>query len=73
MATLPDANLPDVHMERYRLVRGGFIARGTSFNAWCIAAGVRRQNAAAALLGKARGPKARALVARMLKEAGVTE
>lgn len=70
---MPKATIPDDPGTIYRLVRAGFIAGGTSFNAWCKAAGVKRQNAAAALLGKAGGPKARALVARMLQEAGVTE
>lgn len=70
---MSNLNVAQSDSERYRLVRAGFIARGSSFNAWCKANGVKRQNAAAALLGKAGGPKARALVARLLKEAGVTE
>jgi hypothetical protein len=70
--TMQNASIQDEYAERYRLVRAGFIARGTSFASWCQAAGVKRQNASAALLGKAGGPKALELVVRILKEAGVT-
>jgi hypothetical protein len=57
----------------YRKVRAGFVAQGRSLRSWCIANRVARQNAQKALVGLWRGPKADALVARLLLEAGVRE
>jgi hypothetical protein len=56
--------------ELYRRVRAGFIAQGTTLNKWCIANGVHRQAARACLLGLRKGPKAKALKARLIKASG---
>ena len=47
-------------------VRAGFTAQGISLRAWCIDAGVKPQNAHKALIGDWNGPKAQALVKRIL-------
>ena len=43
--------------QRHRLVRAGFTAQGTSFQAWCNQEGVTRQNAHKALMNRWKGPK----------------
>jgi hypothetical protein len=55
----------------YRLVRSGFITKGTSLAAWCRANGVHRQSAERALLFRSDGPKAQALRSRIAEAAGV--
>ena len=57
--------------DRHRLVRAGFIAKGTTLTAWCRSVGVKHPNAINALQEKWKGPKARALVARMMEAAAV--
>ncbi len=66
------------HMEKqtpgpnlYAQVRAGFVRQGTSFHRWCLDNDVTRQNATLALLGGWRGPKARALLRRIVRAAGV--
>lgn len=51
----------------YAAARAGFVRQGASFNRWCQAHGVRRENARKALLGEWRGPKAQQLVADIIK------
>lgn len=52
-------------------VRAGFITRQTTMTAWCRENGIAVQNVRMALLGGWRGPKARKLVARIKKAAGL--
>lgn len=68
---MTDENLPENLKQRHRLVRAAFIAQGASFQAWCIQEGVTRQNADKALMNQWKGPKAAALVARILEAAKV--
>ncbi len=56
--------------DRYLKVRIAFMSKGSSLHAWCRGAGVPMPNARAALLGEWNGPKARALVERIVREAG---
>lgn len=67
------ANISHMATERQRRIRAGFVAKGTSFTAWCEARGVKHQNARKAITGEWKGPKAAALVAEMLQAAGVEE
>lgn len=68
---MTDANLPENIKQRHRLVRAGFTAQGTSFQAWCVQEGITRPNADKALLQQWKGPKASELVARILEAAKV--
>lgn len=52
--------------ELYSFVRGRFVSRGTSLNAWCAERGIQRQNARKALLGTWRGTKADQLIQQIL-------
>lgn len=52
-------------------IRAGFVAQGTSLNAWCLAEGVKPTNAYKALAGKWTGPKATALIERLAQAARV--
>jgi lambda repressor-like predicted transcriptional regulator len=54
-------------------VWAGLVARGTTLTAWCKANGVAHQNASKALSGAWTGPKAEALVQRLMIAAGVKE
>ena len=45
----------------YRMVRAGFIAKGTTLNAWCIANGVNRQTAEKSLKGQRESKRSREL------------
>lgn len=65
--------IPGKLVERHRLVRAAFVLRGSSFQAWCAANDVKPQNAHKAMTGQWTGPKAAALVDRILKDAGVAE
>lgn len=56
-----------------RAVRAGFIARGTSLNAWCIANGVTRQTAEKALKGLRQSKLSKDLVKRLMRDALVVE
>lgn len=69
---MSDVNIAEYANQRHRLVRAGFIAQGTSFQAWCAREGVTRQNADKALLNKWKGPTASKLVARILEAAKVS-
>ena len=51
----------------YLEVRSAFIASGKSLHAWCATNGVAMPNARAALLGEWSGPKAQALVKRIVE------
>lgn len=55
----------------YRLVRAGFIGKGTSLAAWCRENGIHRQSAERALLFQSNGIKAQALRQRVAEAAGV--
>ena len=55
-------------LELYRLVRSGFVAQGSTLHKWCLANGVKRQNARAALLGEWRGAGAVALCLRLMAD-----
>jgi hypothetical protein len=59
--------------QRHMRVRAGLISQGTSLSAWCKAHGVKHQNANKALLQTWTGPKASALVDRILAAAQVTD
>ena len=68
---MTNENLPENFKQRQRLVRAGFIAQGTSFQAWCVQESVTRQNADKALMNQWKGQKASELVARILEAAKV--
>ncbi|MEO5332055.1 MAG: hypothetical protein H7839_08530 [Magnetococcus sp. YQC-5] len=55
----------------YTAIRKGFISQGTTFNAWCQANGVMRQNATSALIGAWDGPKGRELRRRLFDAAKI--
>ncbi len=57
----------------YLKVRAGFVAQGTTLNAWCRANGHLRGNARHALIGSWDGPKGRAFRADLVKAAGLAE
>ena len=48
-------------------IRAGFVAQGTTMAAWCRENGVQAPNARKALLGSWKGPKADALVAKLIE------
>lgn len=52
-------------------VVGAFKARGGSFEAWCVENGVPPSAARNATFGQSKGPKGKALLARMVEAAGV--
>jgi lambda repressor-like predicted transcriptional regulator len=68
---MPNANIQDHLLFRHRLIRAGFVAQGTSLQAWCKQEGVKRQNAEKALKQTWKGPKAADLVTRILEAARV--
>lgn len=45
----------------YLMVRAGFVAQGTTLNAWCIANRITRQSVEKALRGQRNGKVSRAL------------
>jgi hypothetical protein len=51
-------------------VRAAFILKGTSFSAWCKANNVVRRTAEQSLLGDIKSENGRALVERILADAG---
>lgn len=59
MAVVPSDDL-------YRMVRAGFVAKGTTLNAWCIANQVNRQTAEKSLKGERRGQRSRDLRERQV-------
>lgn len=52
----------------YQMVRAAFVARKSSLNAWCKAAGVNRQTAEKALKGERHGRRALELRKRLIAE-----
>ena len=68
---MTEESLPENLKQRHRLVRAGFMAQGTSFQAWSIQESVTRQNADKALMNPWQGPKVSALVARIPEAAKV--
>ena len=62
--------MPQPPNELLRIVRAGFVARGTSLAAWCRNESVSRQYATKVLKGAGGGPKARTLRARLVSESG---
>ena len=70
---MPAVNISHNFSLRQRRVRAGFLLQGTSLNSWCKEAGIARQNADQVLLGQWKGPKASALMVRILAAAGVEE
>lgn len=59
-STLPGKQLLDS-------VRAGFVAQGTSLNAWCVEHGIRYPNARQALIGSWNGPKGLAMRIRIMR------
>lgn len=53
-------------------VRAGFVGRGTTLNAWCLANDVHHSNARQVLLGAWDGPAGRRLRTKILRAAGLT-
>lgn len=66
-------SVPQSSDERQKRIKAGFVLRGTSLHAWCRANGIHHQNAHKALTGQWVGPKASALVERLLAASGATE
>lgn len=54
------------NIQRNNAVRAAFVARGTSFHAWCKSNGLDPHNARKAVLGIWSGPKA-AKILRMIE------
>jgi hypothetical protein len=54
-------------------VRAEFVRKGTSFHGWCVANGIDSQNARKAFSGCWTGPKATAVVARIIAGAGLVK
>lgn len=59
--------------QRNNRVRAAFIAKGTSFHAFCKASGFDSHNARKAVLGIWTGPKAKVILVEVLQASGVTE
>ena len=57
----------------HQLVKAGFVAKGTSLTAWCMAEGVHCSNAKQCLTGNWNGPKAKALRAKIICDSGIGE
>lgn len=55
----------------YASVKASFVAKHSSLHKWCLAHGIHRQNARAALLGEWTGGKATELRQLLIKEAGI--
>ncbi|MBE2293977.1 MAG: hypothetical protein IAF00_03470 [Phycisphaerales bacterium] len=53
-------------------VRAGFVRQGTSLRQWCLANGIKRQNARKALLGDWKGPRGLEVRELLLKASGVS-
>ena len=52
----------DANIQRNQKVRAAFVARGTSFHAWCKKEGIDPHNARKAILGQWTGPKADTII-----------
>ena len=70
---MSNANISEDRKKLHSKIRGGLVARGTSFTAWCKERGVKHQNAYQAVMGVWGGPKASALVEELKQAAGVSE
>lgn len=57
----------------YRMVRAGFVKKGSTLNRWCREHGVTRQHAENCLQGKTKGPAADKLIERLISAAVETE
>ena len=68
---MSDVNLYEKLRQRHRLVRAGFVAQGSSLQAWCIQQGFKRQNVDKALMTEWTGPKATSVLAQVLEAAKV--
>lgn len=55
-------------LQLYNEIRAGLILKNTNLSAWCLAYGVKRQNARLALLGGWRGPKADRIVKQLIAD-----
>ncbi|PWB83065.1 MAG: hypothetical protein C3F11_08535 [Methylocystaceae bacterium] len=53
----------------YLMVRAGFVAQGTTLNAWCIANGLNRQTVERSLRGDRNGKVSRAVRERAVSAA----
>lgn len=60
-----------VNQALYVRVRAAFVAEGSTLNGWCRANGTHIQNVREAFFGTWQGPKADALVRRVLEASGV--
>ena len=58
--------------ECYLKVPAGFVAQGTSLNAWCQTSGLHIQNVRDASLGKWNGPSSDALRKRVVTASGAS-
>lgn len=58
---------PDTGKNLLLRVRTGFVAQGSSLNAWCRANGIHIQNARMTLLGNWNGPKGKELRGRLIE------
>lgn len=54
--------MSDTNVQRNNEIRAAFVARGTSFHAWCKERGIDPHNARKAILGVWTGPKASAII-----------
>jgi hypothetical protein len=57
--------------DTYLRVRAALIVKGTTLHRWCEQNGVHRQTAEKALKGERLSPRARALVRRLIRAAGL--
>lgn len=71
-------NMPDVTQsplnpgpDLFEAAKAGFAAKGATLGAWCRVNKINRSNAVMALRGGWTGPKAKALVRRIKKAAGL--
>lgn len=58
-------------IQKFNLLKGAFIAQGTSFSEWCRNNNVTPSNARAALIGSWNGPKAQSLRDKVIQDSGV--
>lgn len=71
--TMPRVSEEETVDQRNAQIRSAFVARGTSFHAWCLTSGINPNNARKAVIGKWTGPKARQLVSQIMFAAGLKE
>lgn len=68
--TISEAPRPGADL--YRLVKAGFVAKGTTFTAYCHSAGIIPSNGRQALLGSWTGPRGREVVRKLVEASGLT-